>query len=76
MIIINQNCGSRAIALMLEAAGTSETLINLYQTTRRNNPEERHLLPRRSENLKSHLALYCRIVNLPGSELAVQLSGH
>jgi hypothetical protein len=29
----------RAIALMKEAASTSETSINFYQTTRRNNPD-------------------------------------
>jgi hypothetical protein len=28
------------IALMMEAARTSETLVNFYQTTRRFNPEE------------------------------------
>jgi hypothetical protein len=33
----------RVIALMMEAASTSETLVNLYQTTRRNNPEDSHL---------------------------------
>jgi hypothetical protein len=34
----------RAIALMMEAARTSETLVNFYQTTRRYNPEDSHLL--------------------------------
>jgi hypothetical protein len=33
----------RAIALMLEAANASETSVNFYQTTRRNNPEDSHL---------------------------------
>jgi hypothetical protein len=28
------------MALMMEAAGTSETLANFYQTTRRCNPED------------------------------------
>jgi hypothetical protein len=32
------------IALMMEAANTSETSANFYQTTRRNNPEDSHLL--------------------------------
>jgi hypothetical protein len=32
-----------AIALMMEAARTSETLVNFYQTTRRYNPEGSHL---------------------------------
>jgi hypothetical protein len=31
------------IALMMEAARTSETLVNVYQTTRRYNPEHSHL---------------------------------
>jgi hypothetical protein len=30
-------------ALMMEAASTSETSINFYQTTRRNIPEDSHL---------------------------------
>jgi hypothetical protein len=42
------------IALMMEAARTSETSVNFYQTTRRNNPEDSHLFIRRCENLKSH----------------------
>jgi hypothetical protein len=29
-------------ALMMEAARTSETLVNFYQTTRRYNPEDSH----------------------------------
>jgi hypothetical protein len=39
---------------MTEAAKTSETLVNFYQTTRRNNPEDSHLHTRRGDNLKSH----------------------
>jgi hypothetical protein len=30
-------------ALMMEAASTSETSVNFYQTTQRNNPEDSHL---------------------------------
>jgi hypothetical protein len=30
------------IALMMEAASTSETSVNFYLTTRRNNPEDSH----------------------------------
>jgi hypothetical protein len=33
----------RFIALMMEAAKTSETLENFYQTTQRYNPEDSHL---------------------------------
>jgi hypothetical protein len=43
------------IALMMEAARTSETLVNFYQTTRRYNPEDSHLRSHRRENLKSYL---------------------
>jgi hypothetical protein len=34
---------SQGIALVMEAASTSETLVNFYQTTRRNNPQDNHL---------------------------------
>jgi hypothetical protein len=40
---------------MMEAASTSETLVNFYQTTRRYNPEDSHLHTHRRENLKSFL---------------------
>jgi hypothetical protein len=42
------------IALMMDAANTSETSVNFYQTTRRNIPEDCHLHTRRCENVKSH----------------------
>jgi hypothetical protein len=42
------------IALMMEAARTSETLVNFYQTTRRYNPEDSHLRTHYRENLKSY----------------------
>jgi Na+/H+ antiporter NhaA len=44
---------SSLIALMMEAVSTSETLVNLYQTTLHYNPEYSHLHTRRRENLKS-----------------------
>jgi hypothetical protein len=37
------------IALMMEAASTSETSVNFYQTTRHNNPEVNHLLTHRRD---------------------------
>jgi hypothetical protein len=39
---------------MMEAASTSETSVNFYQTTRHKNPEDSHLHTRRRENLKYH----------------------
>jgi hypothetical protein len=39
----------------MEAASASETSVNFYQTTRRNNPEDGHLYIRRRENLEPHI---------------------
>jgi hypothetical protein len=50
---------------MMEAANTSETLVNFYQTTRRNKPEDSHLHTRRRENLKSHIIYSPRMAILP-----------
>jgi hypothetical protein len=47
----------RAIALMMEAARTSKTLVNFYQTTRRHNLEDSHLRTHRRENLKSYMKM-------------------
>jgi hypothetical protein len=41
-------------ALMMEAASTSETLVNFYQNTQRNNPEDSYLHTLCCEILKSH----------------------
>jgi hypothetical protein len=32
-----------AVALIMESASTSESSVNFYQTTQRNNPENSHL---------------------------------
>jgi hypothetical protein len=40
----NLKISAMAIVLMMEAASTSETSVNFYQTTRRSNPEDSHLL--------------------------------
>jgi hypothetical protein len=50
----SRNARGLVIALMMEAASTSETSVNFCQTTRRNNPEDSHLHTRRRENLKFH----------------------
>jgi hypothetical protein len=41
----------------MEAARTSETLVNFYQTTRRYNSEDSHLRIHRCENLKSYILI-------------------
>jgi hypothetical protein len=38
-----------AAVLMMEAASTSQTSVNLNQTARRNNPDDKHLRTRRHE---------------------------
>jgi hypothetical protein len=43
---------SLAIDLMMEAARTSETLVNFYQTTRRYNPEDIHLLDNKFHSME------------------------
>jgi hypothetical protein len=43
---------------MMEAVSSSETLINIYQTTRCNIPEGSHLHTRRREKLKCHHDIY------------------
>jgi hypothetical protein len=44
-------------ALMMEAARSSETLVNFHQTTRRYNPEDSQLRNNRRENLKSYYSV-------------------
>jgi len=44
----------RAIALMMEAARTSETSVDIQLRTRQYIPEDSELHTRRRENLKSH----------------------
>jgi hypothetical protein len=44
----------RMIALMMEAASTFETSLNLDQTTWQSNPEDSHLNNHCCENLTSH----------------------
>jgi hypothetical protein len=46
----------RLIALMMGAASTSETTVNFYQTTRRNNAKNSQLHTRRRENIKFRLS--------------------
>jgi hypothetical protein len=48
---------SHFIALMIEAASTSETSVNFYQTTRCYNSEDSHLRTHRRENFILHFSL-------------------
>jgi hypothetical protein len=41
---VSEVLAASIIRAMMEAARTSEMLVNVYQTIRRNNPEDRHLL--------------------------------
>jgi hypothetical protein len=56
-LVLEVLAASIIIALMMEAARTSETPVNFYQTTRRYNPEDRHLRTHRGENLKSYIKI-------------------
>jgi hypothetical protein len=47
------------IALIMETVSTSETSVNIHQTTVRNIPEYSHLYAQRSKNLRSHLPTAC-----------------
>jgi hypothetical protein len=50
---------SSGVDLMMKAASTSETLVNVYETTRSSISEDSHLNIHRRENLKYHrLILY------------------
>jgi hypothetical protein len=50
------------IALMMEAAGSSDALVNFNQTTRHYNPEDSHLHTHRRENLKSYITFLSEII--------------
>jgi hypothetical protein len=50
------------IALMMEAASTSETSVNFYQTARRNIPEDSHL-----HDLLSSLSSPCHFNRIPNA---------
>jgi hypothetical protein len=49
----------RLIALMMEAAGTSEMSVNFYHAAWCNNPEDSHLHACHPENFKSHIIAVC-----------------
>jgi hypothetical protein len=43
-MLLPSSTGRRVIPLMMEAASTTETSVNFYQTTRRNIPEASHFI--------------------------------
>jgi hypothetical protein len=51
---VSEVLAASIIALMMEAASTCETSVNVYQTTRRNSPEDSYIHTIHRENLKSH----------------------
>jgi hypothetical protein len=50
----------RLNVLTIEATSTSETSVNFYQTTRRNNPEDSRFHTRRRKNLKSFMETFSK----------------
>jgi hypothetical protein len=44
MLMMHAAYSTNVKGLMMKAAGTSETLVNFYQTTRRYNPEDKGVL--------------------------------
>jgi hypothetical protein len=60
----------------MEAARTSETLVNFYQTTRCYNPEDSNLHTHRRENLKSYIyTLFSSCLMQPGEEFLCHGNG-
>jgi hypothetical protein len=58
-VLVSPLSGLWEIVLMMEAATTSETSVNLYQTTQCNIPKDSHLHTRHRKNLKSHQISNC-----------------
>jgi hypothetical protein len=56
--------------LMMEAASTSETSVNFYQTTWRFNPEDSHLHNHHHDKLKSYITklYFCIVISSLESE--------
>jgi hypothetical protein len=54
------------IALMMEAARTSEALVNFYQTTWRYNPEDSHL---RTQKIATFILAAVRTSNLKNNTI-------
>jgi hypothetical protein len=52
------------VALMMEAARSSETLVNFYQTTRRYNLEDSHLHFLSFEELRSFLFVWVQYIGV------------
>jgi hypothetical protein len=50
----------------VQAVRASETSVNSYQTTRRYNPEDNQLHPRRRENLRSHVTGFFSLLHITG----------
>jgi hypothetical protein len=60
----------------MEAASTSETSVNFYQTTRRNSPDDSHLHTRRRENLKSHHIFYSFLILILVETVGIEALDH
>jgi hypothetical protein len=60
---------------MMEAARTSETLVQLYQTTLCYNPEDSHLHTHRRQNLKSYLGKFMSLNIKSTKDVHTELAG-
>jgi hypothetical protein len=48
---------------MMYGVSTSETVVSIYETSRRNTPEDSHFHSRRREKLKSHFLVSRLFIN-------------
>jgi hypothetical protein len=56
-------------SLMMEAASTYEMVVNFYQTTWYNSPEESNLHTHHHENMKSHVHILCFLPSFPSKQI-------
>jgi hypothetical protein len=62
------------ITLMIDAVGSSKMSVSIYQTIRRNIPEDSHLHTGRRENLKPHKSEFNRYTDQHGQDSKIVLN--
>jgi hypothetical protein len=67
---------SALIALMTEAASTSEMSVKFYQTTWCINPQDSHLHTCCHENLKSHMRILILEAHIPNHKLEIFIANN